>query len=202
MPSLKFASYGDGQCILVSVICLRCDRPIGSSGDIAYLMRHRGANDKTMSSSNSFSAPTRQDSRFFDLLTRSYARLLGKPLTDRSAVWLYRDAPFVVVAHNTDPDPRFVYANKAAQCCFEYGWDEFVTLPSRLSAEEMLREKRQAALEAVARDGFIAGYSGVRIAKSGRRFRITDTVIWQLVDDSGVLRGQAATFADWDDVSG
>ena len=154
-----------------------------------------------MSPSDSFSAPTWQDSGFFGLLTRSYAKLLGKPLTGCSAVWLYHDAPFAVVAHNTDPDPRFVYANKAAQSCFEYGWDEFVTLPSRLSAEEMLREKRQTVLEAVARDGFIAGYSGVRIAKSGRRFRISNTVIWQLIDDDGVFRGQAATFADWGEVS-
>jgi hypothetical protein len=153
-----------------------------------------------MSSSNSFSTWSREDARFFDLLTRSYARLLNKPLSDRSATWLYRDAPFVVVAHNTDPDPRFVYANKAAQSCFEYDWDEFVMLPSHLSAEEMLREKRQTALEAVVRDGFVAGYSGVRIAKSGRRFRISGAVIWQLIDDNGVFRGQAATFADWNDI--
>jgi PAS domain-containing protein len=140
------------------------------------------------------------DPHFFDLLTGSYARLLSKPLAAASASWLYRHAPFVVLAHNTDADPRFIYANRAAQACFGYDWDEFMTLPSRLSAEEGLREKRQAALATVARDGFIAGYSGIRIAKSGRRFRISDAVIWQLIDEDGVLRGQAAAFADWDDV--
>jgi hypothetical protein len=140
------------------------------------------------------------DPGFFNLLNSSFTRLLHRPLTEKGAVWLYEDAPFVVLAHNTDPDPIFVYANKAAQRCFEYGWDEFVRLPSRLSAEAVLQEKRQADLEAVARDGFITGYKGIRIAKSGRRFCINDVTIWQLIDDAGVHRGQAATFSDWTDV--
>jgi PAS domain-containing protein len=85
-----------------------------------------------------------------------------------------------VLAHNTDPDPRFIYANKAAQACFEYGWDEIVSLPSRLSAEPVDREDRQKLLDEVARHGFATGYSGLRIAKSGRRFFIEDGVVWQL----------------------
>jgi hypothetical protein len=133
-------------------------------------------------------------------LTGSFRRLVGRPLTARDATWLYGEAPFVVLAHDTQPDPIFIYANKAAQDCFGYGAEEFLTLPSRLSAEAMLREKRQAVLDAVARDGFVAGYSGIRIAKSGRRFRIRDAVVWQLIDTAGIVRGQAATFADWEDV--
>jgi PAS domain-containing protein len=144
--------------------------------------------------------PVPDDQSFFDLLAGSYARLLNRPLGAGSASWLYHQAPFVVLAHNTDPDPRFIYANKAAQACFGYSWDEFVALPSRLSAEEMLREERQAVLETVARNGFIADYGGVRIAKSGRRFRISGTVIWQLIDDTGAIHGQAATFSQWSDV--
>ena len=145
-----------------------------------------------------YANPTPEDSEFFALLAGSYARLVGRPLGAVSAAWLYHEAPFVVVAHNTDPDPRFVYANRAAQTCFGYGWEEFVTLPSRLSAEAGLREKRQAVLEAVIRDGFVAGYSGIRIAKSGKRFSILDTVIWQLIDETGAVRGQAATFSRWE----
>ena len=148
----------------------------------------------------SYANPTPEDSEFFSLLTGSYARLVGTPLGAPSAAVLYREAPFVVVAHNIDPDPRFIYANRAAQACFGYGWDEFVTLPSRLSAEAGLREKRQAVLEAVARHGFVAGYSGIRIAKSGRRFCIFDTVIWNLIDEAGAIHGQAATFSRWEDV--
>jgi len=147
-----------------------------------------------------YANPAPEDSEFFALLSGSFARLVGRPLGAPSAAWLYREAPFVVVAHNTEPDPRFVYANRAAQACFGYGWEEFVTLPSRLSAEAGLREKRQAVLEAVTRHGFVAGYSGIRIAKSGRRFRIWDTVIWQLIDEAGAVHGQAATFSRWEDV--
>ncbi|WP_409562885.1 MEKHLA domain-containing protein [Hyphomicrobium sp. MC8b] len=148
------------------------------------------------------SSDLRSDPAFFELLTGSYARLVGAPLVPEgaNAQWLYEDAPFVVVAHNTDADPRFVYANKRAQACFEYPWDEFITLPSRLSAEAPNREERARILEAVARDGFVRGYRGVRISKSGRRFWIDDGIVWQLIDADGANRGQAATFASWTDV--
>ncbi|MFD0986913.1 MEKHLA domain-containing protein [Methyloligella solikamskensis] len=142
------------------------------------------------------------DSAFFDLLTGSYRRLVGTDLVvpGRDARWLYEDAPFAVLAHNTDDDPRFVYGNRTAQSCFEMGWDEIVGLPSRYSAEAPERGERQRLLEAVARDGFGRGYRGIRIAKSGRRFFIEDGVIWQLIDDAGTFCGQAATFARWTDV--
>jgi len=142
------------------------------------------------------------DPHFFDLLTGSYRRLTGEDLVapPRDARWLYEDAPFAVLAHNTDPDPLFVYANRCAQGCFELGWDDIVGMPSRLSAEAPERSERQRLLEAVARDGFVRGYRGIRVAKSGRRFFIEDGVIWQLIDKAGVFRGQAATFSRWSDV--
>jgi hypothetical protein len=141
------------------------------------------------------------DQAFFDLLAGSFRRVVGTSLVHEGAGpdWLYRDAPFVVVAHNTDADPRFVYANKAAQNCFEYPWDEFVTLPSRLSAELPNRAERQQLLDAVTSNGFISDYRGLRIAKSGRRFWIEDGIVWQLLDQDGNLRGQAATFSNWKD---
>lgn len=141
------------------------------------------------------------DPAFFKLLTESFRRIVGAPLVTEGlgADWLYNEAPFVVVAHNTDADPRFVYANKAAQNCFEYPFDEFVTLPSRLSAELPNRVERQRLLDAVARDGFISDYRGLRIAKSGRRFWIEDGIVWQLIDHDGNRCGQAATFSRWKD---
>jgi len=144
----------------------------------------------------------REDRAFFDLLTGSYARLLGAPLVPAGATpeWLYAEAPFVVLAHNTDSDPLFVYANRAAQSCFEYDWSEFAGLPSRLSAEAPNREERTAILEKVSRHGFVRDYSGVRISKSGRRFLIEDGIVWQLIDEAGVSHGQAATFCCWRDV--
>lgn len=145
------------------------------------------------------------DPEFFDLLVGSYRRIVGgtPPFLASgehpSALWLYRDATDCVLAHNTDPDPRFIYANRAAQSCFEYDWDEFVSLPSRLSAEPLGREDRQLLLDAVARNGFATGYRGLRIAKSGRRFWIEGGVVWQLVDGVGAVRGQAASFSQWRD---
>ena len=52
-------------------------------------------------------------------------------------------------------------------------------------------------VSAVARDGFAEAYSGVRISKSGRRFRIENGVLWQLRDASRILHGVAATFSQW-----
>jgi PAS domain-containing protein len=141
--------------------------------------------------------PRFADPAFFQLLASSYARLLGRPLVhgamapDTAARWLYEEAPFAVLAHNTDPDPHFIYGNLAAQQRFEYSWDEITRLPSRLSAEAPNQQERQRFLERVQRAGFEEGYRGVRITKSGKRFLIEQATLWQLRDDDGVVHGQA-----------
>ena len=139
------------------------------------------------------------DRDFFALLTKNYARFVKTPLVadGQGPDWLYHEAPFAVLAHNTEADPRFIYANRTAQACYEYGWDEFLTLPSRLSAEAPNRAERQLLMEAVATKGFISDYRGLRISKSGRRFWIEKGVVWQLYDEDGTFRGQAATFSSW-----
>ncbi|MGO4113882.1 MEKHLA domain-containing protein [Rhizobium ruizarguesonis] len=142
------------------------------------------------------------DLEFYALMEDSFERSVGRRLTPegRSAEWLYDQSPAVVLAHNTAADPRFIYANRAAQACFEYSWDEFITLPSRLSAEAPDRAERDRLLNAVTTNGFIADYRGLRIAKSGRRFYIENAIVWDLVDRNGCRRGQAATFDSWRDV--
>ena len=146
------------------------------------------------------------DPDFFRLLVDSYIHAVGasppffEPGQPRTADWLYHSAPACVVAHNTDADPRFIYANCAAQDCFEYDWGVFTELPSRLSAGPSDRAERQRLLDRVAEHGFITDYRGLRIARSGRRFMIEDGVIWNLVDRDRTLRGQAATFSAWRDV--
>lgn len=135
---------------------------------------------------------------YFQLLAYSYRLLVGRPLVPDGvgADWLYRKAPFAVVAHNTASDPVFVYANRTAQRCFEYEWEEFVCLPSRLSAGPENRPERDQLLMRVSRDGYASSYRGERAAKSGRRFFIEDGVIWQLMGPDGQVYGQAATFRD------
>jgi PAS domain-containing protein len=140
------------------------------------------------------------DPEFCALLVSSYRRTVGappvflRPGLELSAQWLYEEAPCCVLAHDTQSDPYFIYANRAAQNCFGYSWQEFLTLPSRLSAETADRSARQRLLDAVASHGFATGYSGVRITKSGQRFSIQDGVVWQLIDSAGSVRGQAAAF--------
>jgi PAS domain-containing protein len=143
---------------------------------------------------------------FIEFLLESHLRLTGRPLLapvhgeppDAMAKRLY-DAPCVVLAHDTEADPRFTYANRAAQRLFERQWSEIVGLPSRLSAEAPAREERQRLLDRVAAHGYIDDYSGVRISKSGRRFRILRATVWNVHGRLGRPLGQAATFTDWED---
>jgi PAS domain S-box-containing protein len=142
-------------------------------------------------------SPLYRSPAFYQLLADSYARLLGRPLVPQAmpvaeaTEWLYERAPFAVLAHNTDPDPLFIYGNRAAQRRFGYSWDEITRLPSRLSAEAPNREERQQFLERVQRLGYEVGYKGVRVTKSGERFMIEEATLWQLLDADGTLHGQA-----------
>jgi PAS domain S-box-containing protein len=146
------------------------------------------------------------DPWFSSLLLRSHHRFVGKPLTasrwtsdEEAARWLYEQAPFGLLAHDATDDPRFIYANRTAQEPFEYDWDEFVGLPSRLSARQDRQEDRDALLRAVAEEHHATGYRGKRVSKSGRSFWIEDVTMWELIDDDGVRHGQAAVFRSWAD---
>lgn len=141
------------------------------------------------------------------LLVDSYLRVVGQPLLpdEGTATELARAlylAPFVVLSHGVEPDPIFRYGNAAAQSLFEFEWDDLVRLPSRLSAEPMNRAERQRLLDAVASRGFIDDYAGVRVSRSGRRFRIEQATVWNVVDARGTLHGQAATFSNWSPLEG
>jgi len=106
-------------------------------------------------------------------------------------------APFVVLSHNSDPDPILTYANQACMRLFEMDWDQIVQTPSRNTAEAPVREERKRLLARVAADGFIDDYSGVRISATGRRFMIANATVWNLKDSQGRYYGQAATFNRW-----
>lgn len=137
------------------------------------------------------------------LIATSHLRLLGRELLPADgdpgefARRLYH-APCVVLAHDTAADPVFFYANLAAQRLFERSWREMVRLPSRLSAEPLLREERQRLLAGVAQRGYIDDYAGVRISATGKRFRIARATVWNLLDAAAKPLGQAATFSAWE----
>jgi len=130
------------------------------------------------------------------LIASSYETYVGQPLIEAcgdivDGLW---KAPDAILAHGTEPDPVFFFANAAALAAFEYDVETILRTPSRLSAEAPLREERQTLLDRVTKEGFIDDYSGVRIASTGRRFRIENATVWNLLDDDGVRHGQAATF--------
>lgn len=133
------------------------------------------------------------------LVADSFARLTGRPLlADGPAtprrLWI---APFVLLAHDAAPDPVFFYGNRRALDLFEMTADQLLRTPSRLSAEPDEREARARLLDEVGRQGFIANYAGVRVSATGRRFRIEQATVWNLIDAEGRRHGQAAAFSDW-----
>jgi len=137
------------------------------------------------------------------LLTESFysltgSRLLEAKLDGMELVEKMYTAPFVVVSHGTETDPIFNFANLKAQELWEMSWDEFVKMPSRLSAEKISQDERQRLLERAMTFGFISDYRGVRISKSGKRFRILNTTLWNLIDSGKTYKGQAAMFGEWE----
>ncbi|MGE5266393.1 MAG: MEKHLA domain-containing protein [Deltaproteobacteria bacterium] len=146
---------------------------------------------------------TPRQRRSVELIAKSFRGLTGKPLVPSGgdiveALWI---ADSAIVAHGTEADPVFFFGNRTALRLFEMTFDAFTCLPSRLSAEPMLREERQRLLERVTRSGIIDDYAGVRISASGRRFRILNASVWNLTDEDGRPAGQAAAFSDWVELS-
>lgn len=148
-----------------------------------------------------FSVSSPYDTSFSVLLTESFKLAMGSSLTPdgiagTAASWLYH-APFCLLAQDASADPYFVYANLTAQRCFGYDWQEFLGMPSRLSADAEEREQRQDFMDSVLAKGYVRGYRGRRVAKSGLPFWIEDATVWNLTDTQGALHGQAALFHQW-----
>lgn len=140
------------------------------------------------------------------IILESFERLLGRPLIarahdpagDAKALW---QAPFAVLSHGTEIDPVLNYANAIALQLWEMPLAQLLATPSRLTAEPIAQEARDKLMSEVLRTGFMTGYSGVRIAATGRRFRIENVTIWNLSHPDGAFAGQAATFDTWSDVA-
>ena len=137
-----------------------------------------------------------------ECLIRSLRRWTGRDLAPgvadpREQARTLFEAPFVIVSHGTEPDPVLNYGNATALKLWDISWEELTRMPSRLTAEAPNREARARLLERVTRDGFIADYSGIRIGKTGRRFRIAQATVWNLLTPDSQLCGQAALFAAW-----
>ena len=136
-----------------------------------------------------------------ELLIASYKRWTGRdllpaPVQDaREALYLFQNP---VLSHGTQADPILNYGNRTTMALWEMDWSQLTSTPSRLTAEPQNRAARQQLLDEVLRQGYTDNYSGVRISRTGKRFLIRRATVWTVVDDSGALRGQAATFDSWE----
>jgi hypothetical protein len=128
------------------------------------------------------------------LLVTSYHHWTGLHLieTTDDVVKSLRDLPYPVASHNGDRDPLFNYANHQALSLFKMTPEEMLSLPSRYSAEPILREARSEFLHQVSTHGFVDDYSGVRIAKDGAKFLIERATVWNVINvQSHEYYGQA-----------
>lgn len=143
--------------------------------------------------------------RHVRILCSSYYHWTGRDLPDSvvdnaDIIKRLDEAPFALVSHGTEPDPIFNYANRTALRLFEMNWDDFTSMPSRLSAEPLIQEERDRLLARVGDHGYIDDYSGIRISSTGKRFMIRNATVWNLLDESGQAYGQAALLHDWQEV--
>eukprot|EP00198_Chlamydomonas_reinhardtii_P002501 XP_001691837.1 predicted protein [Chlamydomonas reinhardtii] len=145
-------------------------------------------------------------------LADSYYRLTKKYLLEgvdfeKLPAALFR-APFALLAHNKFQegvkDPVYIYGNRAALDLFEKSWDDLLKMPSRLSApvDESAQTDRDGLLEKAAKTGYVTGYEAWRVSSTGRRFKIKDVTLFNLIDRSGTKIGQAAVFSQYETEDG
>lgn len=131
------------------------------------------------------------------LLLRCYEERIGEPLIASDDPREVYEAPFAILSHDISEDPILTYGNLASQRLWDISWEELTQMPSRLTAEPGHRDQRAAMFEEMRKTGAIRNYEGVRIAKSGQRFRIRNATIWSLTDLNGDKVGEAATFKEY-----
>ncbi len=147
--------------------------------------------------------PWQQDKivRHSQLMMSSFERLTGRTLLNctgspnQIAQALF-EADFVLVSHGIEANPIYNYGNRKALQLWELDWEDFTSMPSRQSAQEVVQEERNILLAETVKTGF-SHYSGVRISSSGEHFHIEDGILWNLVDAKNQYCGQAAMFSNY-----
>lgn len=137
------------------------------------------------------------------LILDSYRRATGEALlpasgSDTGDAAALDAAPFVVASTNAEPDPILTYGNLAALRLWNMSWADFTRTPGRMTAEAPERSERERFLSEVRQKGFIRNYSGIRVTADGRRFRISEALVWNLTDAGGKYLGQAVRFDRWE----
>ena len=137
---------------------------------------------------------------YSQLLVDSYKRWTGWDLVGGSDIaYALYNAPFAITSQGNQPEPVIQYANRAALDVWEMEWSQFIGMPAHLSAEaDDDIQKSRADVLAQARDkGWALNYNGKRISRTGTRFEILNTVLWNVTDTHGQSFGQAARIGAW-----
>jgi hypothetical protein len=137
------------------------------------------------------------------LIVSSYEKLTdnkfpSNEINKESNIQEIFNSSYVLLSHGLGAEPIFNFANKSALDLFEVEWLDMLNMPSRRSAEQLERKKRETLLNEVSRKGYIANYSGIRISAKGTRFLIKNAVVWNLIDEKSKCHGQAAMFNQWE----
>ncbi len=141
-------------------------------------------------------------SDYVSLITISLRKLARVEIVDfslspRNQAKQAFEADYILLAHNATDEPCFRYANRSGLKLFEMSWEEFTSLLSKYSAERENQAERHMLLDGVKSKGYVDNYSGIRISKSGRRFEISDAMVWNVLNLQGRRIGQAAMFRDY-----
>ncbi|NEQ38281.1 MAG: MEKHLA domain-containing protein [Okeania sp. SIO3I5] len=136
-------------------------------------------------------------------LLLSYKYWTGKSLLDidgtrefmAQALW---EAPFVIASHGMEENPIFNYGNQQALDLWEMSWEQFICTPSRKTVQPSEHEDRELLLNQAKTQGYISDYRGIRISSKGKRFLISNTIVWNLLDENQQQCGQGATFNEWE----
>ncbi|KAJ3119324.1 hypothetical protein HK098_005591 [Nowakowskiella sp. JEL0407] len=120
---------------------------------------------------------------------------LSPPITEENIASFHQitnlvfNAPFAVLSHSGTPftnnDPIFNFVNQKAIDAFGYSVTDFLTIPSRKSAQPANQAERELFMKTVAKNGFVENYSGIRVKSSGELFAIRNGTVWNVLDESG-----------------
>jgi MEKHLA domain len=111
------------------------------------------------------------------------------------------NAEFYLLSHNCAADPVLNYGNRRVLELWEVSWAELTKMHSSETAKSRDRASRSAIMQQVAAQNYVRGYSGVRVSKTGREFRILDVTIWNSFTSDGKSYGQAAWFKTYESIA-
>jgi MEKHLA domain len=108
------------------------------------------------------------------------------------------NADFYILSHNNATDPILNYGNKQVLDLWEVSWEELTTMHSKDTTKPVDRQARSVMMEQAKIHNYVNGYSGVRVSKTGKEFKILDGTIWNLFVNNDEPYGQAAWFRSVD----